>query len=333
MSDELASTVRAGWLLAAARRAPGAVATLDLPIATEAGPAALGVDVRGDHHLLLPIDKSHPKVEDGRSAHVRVDTRPLVVQGRPRRYVDVVCHRPDLFDTFDEMIVALLQSVAETPDRVGEVVDRILRQWRELLRPSGGVLGEGELRGLIGELLVLQVLADAGLVGAVQKVWTGPDHAVHDFALTTRRIEVKTVGTRGSTVTVHGLEQLHPRADRELVLVVVRLEPAADGRCLPEIVASLQASIGDQPGLRRQLAKAGYADAEADRYRKRRYTASAMYAWRVDSHFPRIDVDSIPGGVPEEVVAVEYELDLSEMTGYAVTGLGAERLIRTGTSS
>jgi hypothetical protein len=331
VNDDLPSRVRTGWRLAAARRAEGAIATLDLPVSTRTGPAALGLDGRGDHHLLLPADDDHAVVEDGKSAHVRVETRPLVVDGRRRRYVDVVCHRPDLFDVFDEMIVALLQGVAETPEAVGEVVDRILRQWRELLRPAGGALGERELRGLIGELFVLQSLADAGRVGAVERTWTGPDRAPHDFTLGKRRIEVKTVGTRGSVVTVHGLDQLYPRPDIDLVLAMVRLEATVDGLSLPELVDALRTSIKDRAGLRRQLAKAGYVDADADRYRDRRYTQSTLYAWSVGPDFPRLDVDSFSTTVPVEVLGVEYELDLSGLTHNAATGAEAARMICTGT--
>lgn len=333
MRDGLPSTVRTGWRLAAARRAEGAVATLDLPVSTYAGPAALGLDGRGDHHLLLPVDDNHAVVEDGRSAHVRVETRPLVVEGRRRRFVDVVCHRPDLFDVFDEMVVALLQGVDETPSGVGEVVEHVLQQWRELLRPSAGVLGERELRGLIGELLVLELLADAGLVGVVERVWTGPDRAAHDFTLgRRRRVEVKTVGVRGSTVTIHGLDQLHPSRDRDLVLALVRLEAAADGRSLPDVVETLQTSVGDRTGLRRQLAKAGYAETDADRYRGRRYLQSNLYAWTVGADFPRLDVDSFKTAVPDEVVGVEYELDLAGLTPYAATDRGAGQLICTGSA-
>jgi hypothetical protein len=333
VTDGLTSTVRTGWRLAAARRAEGAVATLDLPVCTYAGPAALGLDGRGDHHLLLPVDDEHAAVEDGRSAHVRVDTRPLVVDGRRRRYVDVVCHRPDLFDVFDEMVVALLQGVAETPSGVGDVIERVLQQWRELLRPSAGALGERELRGLLGELLVLELLADAGLVGAVDRVWTGPDRAVHDFTLgRRRRVEVKTAGVRGSTVMIHGFDQLHPSHELDLVLVLVRLETAADGRSLPEVVETLQTSVGDRVGLRRQLAKAGYTDTDADRYTDRRYARSNLYAWKVGPDFPRLDADSFKSAVPDEVVGIEYELDLAGLTPYAATDRGAERLIRSGST-
>jgi hypothetical protein len=327
LSLDLPSALRTGWLLAASRRTVGAIATLDLPVATSTGPAALGLDGRGDHHLLLPIDGDHPTVEDGRSAHVRVDTRPLVIDGRRRRYVDVVCHRPDLFSTFDEMVVALLQAIADRPDRVGDVVTHTLQQWRDLLRPTHDVLGERELRGLIGELHVLQLLADARLVGAVDQTWTGPDRAVHDFAVRKRRIEVKTVGTRGATVTIHGLEQLHPHPDRDLLLVMVRLEASTDGRCLPELVDALLGTVHDRAGLRRQLAKAGYVEADADRYRDRRYTATQTYAWRVDHAFPRIDVDSFTTTVPSQVLDVEYCLDLTGLTPTAAMGAGATRLI------
>ncbi|GAA3386753.1 PD-(D/E)XK motif protein [Cryptosporangium minutisporangium] len=328
MNDDIASTVRIGWRLLATRRPEGTIATLDLPVSTQSGPAALGLDSRGDHHLLLPISEDHATVEDGKSAHVRVDTRPLIIDGHRRRYVDVVCHRPDLFDVFDEMIVALVEGVADAPAVVGEVVARVLQQWRELLRPSGGVLREGELRGLIGELLILQLLAEAGLVGLVDRLWTGPDRAVHDFTLGGRCVEVKTVGSRGSTVTIHGLDQLHVGPGHELVLAVVRLEAAADGVSLPELVEALERTIGDLAGLGRQLAKAGYVHAEADRYRARKFTQSALYAWKIDPVFPRLDVNSF-AAVPTEVVAVRYDLDLAGLTPHATAG-GAARLICTG---
>jgi hypothetical protein len=131
-------------------------------------------------------------------------------------------------------------------------------------------------------------------------------------------------------VTVHGLDQMHPHPDRDLVLALVRLEAAADGQSLPELVDTLRTLIADRSGLRRQLAKAGYVDADADRYRDRRYTQSALYAWSVGPDFPRLDVDSFTTTVPVEVLEVEYSLDLEGLTPYAVTGADAARLICIG---
>jgi hypothetical protein len=330
MNDDLNGTIRTGWRLAAIQHTPGAVATVDLPVDTDTGPAALGLDDRGDHHLLLPITERHPDVEDDRSAHVQVRSRYLVIGGRRHRYVDVVCHRPDLADVFDEMIIAVLHGIAETPDQGGSVAIRVLQEWRELLRSRGGLLNEHRLRGLIGELSVLETLAGTRPIGDVERIWNGPDLLPHDYTIGKRRIEVKTVGVLDSVVTIHGLDQLYPAPALEIQLVLLRLEADSGGRSLPDMVDSVLNLVRDRIGLRRQLAKVGYVEADADRYRERRYTTAGMHVWTIDAGFPRIDRDSLNPGISSRIVRVEYDLDLSDVLHLAATGREAVRLIRAG---
>lgn len=108
-----------------------------------------------------------------------------------------------------------------------------LDHWRTLLERDTAGLGELALRGLIGELLVLEEDVLSGLAPAeAVTAWTGPLGTAQDFRLPSgRRIEVKAVRRDARTVRINGLDQLDPGADT-LVLAVVRIDetgPSAAG--------------------------------------------------------------------------------------------------------
>ena len=113
-------------------------------------------------------------------------------------------------------------------------------------------LDRAALRGLIGELLVLEnrLLQRLGLDEAVS-AWTGPLGMAQDFRLPSgQRIEVKAVDRDADSVLVNGLGQLDGGGD-PIQLAVVRLEDtgrnAPDALTAPLLVGRLRTRLADSP--------------------------------------------------------------------------------------
>jgi hypothetical protein len=163
-------------------------------------------------------------------------------------------HEPRLLPVFAALcrdIIALTRSGVDEGRLAAAVLGR-LDHWRSLLERDSAGLGEAALRGLIGELLVLeqQVLAALPPREAVA-AWTGPRGSAQDFLLPSgTRIEVKTIGRDADTVRVNGLGQLDAGAD-PLLLAVVRVEAtgvsAHHAVTVPMLVTRLRDRISADP--------------------------------------------------------------------------------------
>jgi hypothetical protein len=302
------------------------MATFLLGPTTVAGHVLLGVDRRGDHCLLVPVPPEIPTQEDRRSAFVQVVRSDLVLDGSTRTYAAVVCHRRDLDGLFDDVLAAMLAELADQPTDPAGTCIRVLSEWRELLRKNAGVLGESALRGLFGELLVLERIIKSHSSVAVADLWRGPDLEPHDFNLGGHVIEVKTLGHTGSIVEIHGLDQLQAPPRQELYLILVRLAEDMEGRSLPELIDAIAKALPNPGEFREQLAKAGYSAADAQAYRDRRFLGRQVLGLQVTSGFPSIVHNSFASAVPPEIRGVTYTIDLVEYLPEAWTDDDLERV-------
>ncbi|MFG6297044.1 MULTISPECIES: PD-(D/E)XK motif protein [Streptomyces] len=327
-SEAWQTRLRAHWSVLNARRTPKGVVTsgLGLTVGDDAE-VLVGVDARGDHHLLVPVDVRSAPVEDYQAAYIRIQRCTLVVDGRSRIFTDVVCHRPDLSELFDDILAAMLVELgAGSGQRPDIVCKHVLDEWRELLRRRGGLLGDDALRGIFGELIVLEKILTAS-PGNGLSAWRGPDREPHDFRLNNGDLEVKTLGDNGSTVRIHGIGQLEPPTGGTLHLIVVRLSVTSDGLALPDLVERLQSKVADRKAFAVALARCGYSQMDADHYRDRRFTVAQITALPIDEAFPCIVPSSLSGVLPKEVSNLSYSLDLSlllplaTLTGHALTPL------------
>ncbi|MEV5498168.1 PD-(D/E)XK motif protein [Nonomuraea fuscirosea] len=326
--------LRKRWTLLRARRNPTGVVTSGMGVMVGDGAEVLvGLDARGDHHLLVPTPIDAPVAEDSQAAYVRIQRSELVVEGYNRIYADVVCHRADLSELFDDILSAILDQLASgTEERPDVVCKQVLDAWRELLRRRGGMLGEDALRGLFGELIILEQILMAADTHDLS-VWRGPDRDPHDFRIAKGDLEVKTLGAAGSTVRIHGIEQLEPPADGTLHLVVVRLVADMDGIALPDLVERIRTKVGDRRAFALALARAGYGEADGEHYRDRRFTVTQIAALAVGDGFPRISPSSLVGILPDEVSALSYTLDLSFLLPTALGPASLASLFTKGTPS
>lgn len=166
----------------------------------------------------------------------------------------IVLLEPRLLPVFAALcrdIIAFTRAGVDETRLATAVIGRIDR-WRNLLERDAAGLGESTLRGLIGELFVLdaELLPTLPLRAAVA-AWTGPYGSPQDFLLPSgTRIEVKTIGRDAGTVRVNGLGQLDANLD-PLVLMVVRAETtgasAPGAVTVPLLVSRLRMKLAQDP--------------------------------------------------------------------------------------
>ncbi len=101
---------------------------------------------------------------------------------------------PELHEVFAQLCDDLVESSREVaPSQAAVFVLVRIGRWRRLLEPDKGGLSVSEIRGLIGELLVLQRLSEHWPTDQVVAGWIGPHESPQDFVLPELRIEVKVI--------------------------------------------------------------------------------------------------------------------------------------------
>ena len=227
----------------------------------------------------------------------------------------LVLEEPSLLAVFAALcrdIVAFTRS-GITEARLAAAVLGRLDHWRTLLEQDPSGLGETSLRGLLGELVILDTHV-LGILPPAQavKAWTGPLGTPQDFLLPSgNRIEVKAARRDTATVRINGLQQLDPGQDN-LVLMVVRFEntgaAAPDAITAPILVRRLQDRIGDDPealaAFNTSLSFVGWHDNPV-------HSSVVVRVVAIDRHdvgigFPRLTSQSVPAGVED----VDYTITL-----------------------
>jgi len=195
-----------------------------------------------------------------------------------------------------------------------------VERWRALLEGDRGGLSASELRGLIGELLVLQELLEQLAPSEAVHSWNGPLGSPQDFMLPDGwRIEVKTVRPDGDTVRINGIGQLDPGTD-QLELRVIRLadvSPEAAGAITaPNLIRALKERIECEPlalnELESRLAAAGWHD--HPRHEDFAVRVAGAHRYRVAEGFPRVIQANVAVGVDD----VNYLVELAAASDFEI---------------
>ena len=218
----------------------------------------------------------------------------------------------ELFATMAADIVdCLAVRAADDEERLFQFFLSRIRAWQAFMqRPDDGLLTLEEQIGLIGELSILERLADSlGDPVAALDSWQGPLHGIQDFVVGHGAIEVKaTISTNGFPARISSLEQLDRSVRSPVVLAAVRLALQAGGRSLPDWVDHLRATLGDGPAgllLQDRLLHAGYLNSARAAYT----TAFSLVETRlhnIDDAFPCL----ARSAVSPAIVRATYHLDL-----------------------
>lgn len=295
------------------------ITTVPVPTSTPE-PMRVGVDGGGARHLLVPLQGTDLRGDDGESA-LAMRVRTYTFGRIPARFLDVVCARPDLFEKFDKVLAEILLGVEASPSTAAATTVEVVRQWRSLLATrSSSLLTMVAQMGLFAELTVLDLAASDGRVETAW--WRGPRQEPHDIVLPARALEVKAVGSSSTSIEIHGLHQLEA-PQRPLALVVLTLTEADEGRTLPDLVEEMLGRFDNRGEAIQLLSHAGYSRVDADRYTER-FTITDAAIVEIDDSVPRIVPGSFgPSGVPLGLCGVVYRIQLSALAPRIQRGLSA----------
>jgi len=222
-------------------------------------------------------------------------------------------------DLFEILGMDVLKAASNAPSGAEslEAVLRCVGRWRRFLERRAEPLSEEEVRGLIGELVVLCRCSRRFGASAALSAWTGPERGLRDFELPDASIEVKTFqGNDAATVRIAPPDQLDTVAERPVYLGAVRVTPAEmQGATLGEFVGRALAVVCNDPvalGLfEDRLAAAGYLASHAPLYVKR-FVAGPVHMYVVTPAFPRIRSAELPNGVLD----VRFALSLNALSPF-----------------
>jgi hypothetical protein len=233
-------------------------------------------------------------------------------------------------ELFAEMVCdvagAMDAASSEGEERLLRALLSRVRSWQEFMRKGAQALSPEAELGLVGELLFLGAVLDAGVPSQMSlDSWVGPLDGVQDFELGTGAVEVKaTLSPQGFPAKIGSLEQLDDSVRKPLFVAGARLSQRESGRNLPEIAESVREKLADDAVavslFADRLLAAGYPEAHADRY-PRRFAAEGMRVVEVGEAFPRLTPGSVPGGVRRAI----YEIDLDRAPGVDEGVVGALR--------
>lgn len=296
------------------------------PDATE---ILLANDIDGRRHLLIAVPADMQIVEDRRSKGIRISARDLEEDGEVRKFIDVVCRVPELNDLFDSVATDMIGAIDDDPTAPSAACREVLNRWRELIeREPGPKLGQNELIGLFGELLVLNEIT--ALSPESLDFWFGPERERHDFENTRIALEVKTSTIlNGRVCTVHGHLQLVPPQGASLYLFYLRVERSPNGISVPELIDLISKRQIDQLKFRELLSRAKYDERHAEEYAKFSLAVLERRLYRVDENFPKIVPESFSGGVfPGGVQNLEYVINLINEPPVPVTEADEMKILR-----
>lgn len=264
----------------------------------------LGLDGLQGKHLLVPVDTSFKPDTASRGVHL-VEQK-LIHDGVPTAYADLRCIEPQLDMVFDRLVQDVVAQTENSDAPPVAVCKGVLAQWRELLRRGDALTTEGVV-GLVGELYVLRQLAEVDPTSALD-AWVGPRRTVHDFVTLNRAIEVKSTSTlEGTSVSIHGLDQLDPIDLEELYLAVVHCRPSETAPTLDEAVDDLAGMGIPRVPLLRAIANAGYVY-ESRPSISTRFRVSGFTVWRVGSNFPGLRRSMLSEDIRRGISNVRYTL-------------------------
>jgi hypothetical protein len=293
--------------LRAGRRSPDDAEAVLVGFAT----ARLPADEKLPEGQGFAVERANPE-DDGR-LWLALTRKPA---GSAELFTAMAC---DVVGTLDDAVAA-----GHSESKIMRAFIGRVGAWQEFMRKGAQALSPEDEVGLIGELMLLRAIIEAGIPAAQAiESWIGPMRGVQDFALGTGALEVKaTLSATGFLAKIGSLAQLDDSTRQPLFIAGARLRQTENGKSLPAIVEELRHSIlGDAEAeelLKQRLLAARFIDAHADRY-PRRFEPVGIRVVEVGKDFPRLTLGQVPAGIVEAI----YEIDIDKAPGENVDIEGA----------
>ena len=288
------------------------------------GPVFQRVDDRKEPELYLGIDSDGMPMLLLLSPHestVKAQFQSLNAVGSRRvdgRFaLTVLLVNRELYKVFIclcEDLITVLNDAAGSTANTADIVMLRLIKWQKLMdHGRDGILDEYALKGLLGELYVLEQVViprfgeDLSIEG-----WRGPLRSAQDFQLAHCLVEVKSCQPGVGSVHISSAAQLDAASGPILYLVVVDVERVqrltAQAITISDLIARIRGALSGRDTAElfdERIAAAGYIDRRE--YLEKHYLAGPLRYYLVTGEFPRITRTDLRSGITD----VNYEINLN----------------------
>jgi len=204
---------------------------------------SFGYDPKEDSLFLAMAPSNHNHTEWEAITTV-FEKRIAAIDGLPGAFQSSLCLR------FNNELLKRSLMIDFIADLIIDATDTDLDQhfinifsiWESMFALFGSPLNTIQIRGLIGELLVLDSLIEHQGLDAVMS-WVGPTGTLHDFENDQWHIEVKESMRPDPIAMIHPINQLEP-IEIPFNLVIVGLSRNFDGTSLNDLIEKIRAQIG-----------------------------------------------------------------------------------------
>lgn len=290
--------------------------TLEIPslstgVETGYGPVRFALGPEGQPRLLVPCGPGTTLTTNRPNGKLSVTLSRLTHAGRATMFIDIMCVDRRLDPVFAEIADEIIHRIGNSASPIG-AVDGTITDFRELLREAEDQrVPDSKIYGLIGELVVLRILAQ--ITPTAVEAWTGPYDQRHDFRCRENALEVKTSSRADATiVAISSCEQLSEPMGGSLALIHVKVERADKGDLfVAGLVSDILAYGVPKAALEKGLAAMGCLHPSSPDWNRIRCGLEGLTAYWVGPGFPRITAAQFPKGlIPDGIDSIVYSVDL-----------------------
>lgn len=221
-------------------------------------------------------------------------------------------------DLFSAMVSDVLNAILAV-NSADQIPDKRLflsriRAWQEFMRKGALPLSAENEVGLVGELILLRRIIEAGVSFETAVIsWAGPHDSLRDFELGYGGIEAKTtIAASGMTANIGSLEQLDDANCKPIFLGAVKCVLSESGQTLAELIADFKTLFEMHPialyEFDNRILAAGYLDTHSHEYH-RRFSLRQLAVLEIDENFPKLTHSTVRTGV----ISARYEINLEPL--------------------
>ena len=225
-------------------------------------------------------------------------------------------------DTETDIFYRFCEDIYESTKNVNvedslKIINNRWNRWINMFKnPHPLIMGEKEIRGLIGELVFLRdYMFDIYTVEKSIEAWTGPLNSHKDIEIDNTWYEIKTCYQSSKSVTISSVEQLDSNVDGHLCIVELEnsnkyVTGSINLNELVDQISNLISNEEVQKNFLKKVADAGYF--YCDEYNNYIYFPKNVNQYLVDNKFPRLKKEILPN----EIAAVSYELLIPNLRNF-----------------
>ena len=279
-------------------------------ISTADGDVRIGINPQGMQILLLPCDKSLLSRTLPESTGLKLKVKYYLLNGKKKLFLEVVCLIPQLDDVFSDLVENICDRIVKGNGPL-QAVNSAIEDFRDLLKKLSLSVKDETVLGLLGELLQLTILIDNNI--DVACYWSGPDKKRHDFILPGLSVEVKTTQRSDMPlILIHGLDQLLPPLQGELLLSYFRVESSPSGDLtIPGLIDYLK-NKGISCDFTDKLKLYGYDENSKSIWGKYSWHLVEKRFYAVDNNFPKLTTEELGGKRMPGISGIQYTVNLDQ---------------------